>query len=226
MLCGGWEWAGFDGRGGGADRCHGGFCGLDVGCRAGAFNLSWRVRRLLGMTIGELNRLARLARGRAWKLRHNVKGGERVELFGPVHVSTPQPGTTIDLARNVRVYQGVGFYLDAPGASISIGAGTYLNRRTEITCKGNVAIGEDCAISWDVLITDTDYHQFGDSNPVNPVKIGNHVWIGAKAIILKGVTIGDGAVVAAGSVVTKDVPGGALMAGNPATVVRVGVTWA
>lgn len=173
----------------------------------------------------ELGKLSRLARGRAWKQRHGVKGGDRVELFGPVHVSTPHAGTTIDLARNVRLYQGVGLYLDQPGATISIGNGTYLNRRTEITCKSNVTIGDDCAISWDVLITDTDYHQFMASDPVGPVKIGNNVWIGAKAIILKGVTIGDGAVIAAGSVVTKDVPAAALVRGNPATVVRDGVTW-
>lgn len=173
----------------------------------------------------ELSRLSRLARGRAWKQTVKAKGGERAELFGPVHVSAPHAGTTIDLGRSVRFYQGVGLYLDAPGASISIGNGTYLNRRTEITCKHHVSIGEDCAISWDVLITDTDYHHLGGSDPVSEVKIGNHVWVGAKSMILKGVTIGDGAVVAAGSVVTKDVPAGALVAGNPAKVVRDGVTW-
>lgn len=177
------------------------------------------------MNLGDISKLGRLARGRAWKHLHKVKGGERAELFGSVHVSAPHDDTSIDFARSVRLYQGVGLYLDAPGATISVGNGTYLNRRTEITCKSNVAIGEDCAISWDVLITDTDYHQFGDSDPVNPVKIGNRVWIGAKAIILKGVTIGDGAVIAAGSVVTKDVPAGTLAAGNPATIVRGGVTW-
>lgn len=142
-------------------------------------------------------------------------------------MSAPHAGVSVDLARSVRLYQGVGFYLDAPGATVGIGNGTYLNRRTEITCKGSISIGEDCAISWDVLITDTDYHQLGDSPAVAPVKIGNHVWIGAKSIILKGVTIGDGAVVAAGSVVTKDVPAGALVGGNPAKIIRPdGVTWA
>lgn len=174
----------------------------------------------------ELSKLSRLARGRSWKQRNKVTGGDRTELFGPVHVSAPHAGTSIDLGRSVRLYQGVGLYLDAPGATISIGNGTYLNRRTEITCKHNVSIGEGCAVSWDVLITDTDYHQLGDSNPVASTKIGNHVWIGAKAMILKGVTISDGAVVAAGSVVTKDVPAGTLVAGNPAKVVHGGVTWA
>jgi acetyltransferase-like isoleucine patch superfamily enzyme len=58
-----------------------------------------------------------------------------------------------------------------------------------------------------------------------PVAIGDNVWIGAKAIILKGVTIGDGAVVAAGSVVTKDVAPGVLVAGNPARTLKSNVQW-
>ena len=58
-----------------------------------------------------------------------------------------------------------------------------------------------------------------------PVTIGDRVWIGCRATVLKGVTIGDGAVVAACSVVTRDVPPRALVAGNPARVVREDVTW-
>ena len=58
-----------------------------------------------------------------------------------------------------------------------------------------------------------------------PLTIGDHVWIGTGAMVLGGVTIGDGAVVAAGSVVTKDVPGKVIVAGNPARVVREDVSW-
>jgi acetyltransferase-like isoleucine patch superfamily enzyme len=61
--------------------------------------------------------------------------------------------------------------------------------------------------------------QFG-AEDVRPVVIGQNVWIGSGGIILSGVTIGDGAVVAAASVVTKDVPANALVAGNPARVIR------
>jgi acetyltransferase-like isoleucine patch superfamily enzyme len=119
----------------------------------------------------------------------------------------------------------VHFYLDGDGALVSVGSQTYLNRRTEITCKSRVTIGERCAVSWDVLITDTDYHQLDGGEATAPVTIGDHVWIGARAAVLKGVTIGDGAVVAAGALVTRDVPAGALVGGVPATVLREGVTW-
>jgi acetyltransferase-like isoleucine patch superfamily enzyme len=57
------------------------------------------------------------------------------------------------------------------------------------------------------------------------VRIGDHVWIGARAAVLKGVTIGDGAIVAAGAMVTHDVPARALVAGVPARLVREGVEW-
>ena len=55
--------------------------------------------------------------------------------------------------------------------------------------------------------------------------IGSHVWIGCNVLILKGVTVGDGAVIAAGSVVTKDVPAASLVGGNPARILKENVTW-
>ena len=81
-----------------------------------------------------------------------------------------------------------------------------------------------------VKIYDTDYHKIldRDGNVLNEDKdiiINNHVWIGVNAIILKGVTIGEGSIVAAGAVVTKDVPAGCLVAGNPAKVIRENVIW-
>lgn len=61
--------------------------------------------------------------------------------------------------------------------------------------------------------------------PEQPVEIGNNVWIGVGATILKGVTIGDGAIIAAGSVVTKDIPARCLAAGVPAKVIKTDVEW-
>jgi acetyltransferase-like isoleucine patch superfamily enzyme len=93
-----------------------------------------------------------------------------------------------------------------------------------IIAKESVIIGRDCAIAWGVTLCDHDMHKiFIDGiqqTETAPIKIGNGVWIGMNATILKGVTIGDGAVIAAHSVVTKDVPAHSLVGGNPAKVIR------
>ncbi len=108
-----------------------------------------------------------------------------------------------------------------PGAAIRIGNGTYLNRNCEVVAGKSVTIGRDCKLARDVIIMDTDQHEVpGIGLIVAPVSIGDRVWIGARALILKGVTIGDDAVVAAGSVVTRDVPPRTVVAGVPARVVR------
>jgi acetyltransferase-like isoleucine patch superfamily enzyme len=107
------------------------------------------------------------------------------------------------------------------GARLSIGTGTYLNRNTEVIAWREVTIGQDCMIGWDVLIMDTDQHPVpGRGLDNRPVHIGDRVWIGARAMILKGVTIGDGAIVGAGAIVTHDVPAGAVAIGPSAEVVR------
>ncbi len=110
-----------------------------------------------------------------------------------------------------------------PDARIAIGNGTYLNRNTEVIAAREVTIGRDCMIAWDVVIMDTDQHGVGGAPPVaRPVRIGDRVWIGCRAIILKGVTIGDDAVIGAGAIVTRDVPAGAVVAGQPARIIRGG----
>jgi acetyltransferase-like isoleucine patch superfamily enzyme len=107
------------------------------------------------------------------------------------------------------------------GARISIGTGTYLNRNVEIIAQREVTIGQECKIAWDVVIMDTDLHGIGDAPAVaKPVRIGDRVWIGCRAIVLKGATIGDDAVVGAGAVVTRDVPPGAVVVGQAARVIR------
>ncbi len=106
-------------------------------------------------------------------------------------------------------------------ARLSIGKGTYLNRNVVVVCDERVSIGRDCMISWDVVIMDSDQHDWpGIPMKRAPVTIGDRVWIGCRAIILKGVTIGDGVVVGAGAVVTRDVPPWTVVAGQPAKVVR------
>jgi acetyltransferase-like isoleucine patch superfamily enzyme len=108
------------------------------------------------------------------------------------------------------------------GALIRIGNGTYLNRGTEIVAAAEITIGRDCKVAREVIIMDTDQHALPNGDLVaKPVRIGDRVWIGARAIILKGVTIGHDAVIGAGSVVTRDVPAGAVVGGVPARILRL-----
>ncbi|GAB2653287.1 hypothetical protein GCM10027169_17580 [Gordonia jinhuaensis] len=160
-------------------------------------------------------------------MRHRaaVSGGRRLALRGRVTMENHTGTGQLLLSDHVEFYDRVHLFLDGRSCRISIGDRTFVNRRTEIFCVDSVSIGSDCAISWDVVISDTDYHCIVGSPSVAPVTIGNKVWIGARAVILKGVTIGDGAVVAAGSVVAKDVPAKTLVAGNPARPVRDDVDW-
>jgi len=150
--------------------------------------------------------------------------GRLLRVCGPVTVSKTRKARLL-LGSHVILYRDTGFYLDSAEAVVEIGDHTFLNRRTEVMCKRHVRIGSHCAISWDVTISDTDYHALEGTETTRPVTIGDRVWIGSRATILKGVTIGDGAVVAAGAVVSKDVPPRTLVAGVPARVVRENVSW-
>lgn len=106
------------------------------------------------------------------------------------------------------------------GGILRLGDGTRLARGAEIIAWDRVELGRDCVIGWDSLIMDTDLHSLGDRPLQNkPVIIGDRVWMGCRCIILKGVRIGEGAIISAGSIVTRDVPPYTRVAGLPAKVV-------
>ncbi len=128
----------------------------------------------------------------------------------------------------------------ANGGSISIGKNSYVGVNSHIWSGENIEIGDDVLISHNVNIIDTNSHEldalerkqgtlriFSKGHPeekgsvvTSPIKIGNHVWINFNVIILKGVTIGEGSIISAGSIVTKDVPPYSFVAGTPATVIK------
>ncbi len=134
-------------------------------------------------------------------------------------------GSTIEIGKSVSFYQNVQIDMQSVGAQVKIGDKTFINRCSNIFCKDMVHIGSRCAISWDVTIMDNDFHYIDDNDNSKPIYIGDDVWIGCHSLILKGVHIGDGAVIAAGSVVTKDVPSYSVVGGNPAKVIKTDVKW-
>ena len=106
-------------------------------------------------------------------------------------------------------------------AVLEIGDFTTIGDRTEIHVAEKVIIGKHCRISWDCVIMDRNYHGTGNEPEIiKPVAIEDDVWIGCRAIILPGVTLGEKSVIAAGSVVTKDVPSYTVVAGNPAKFIK------
>lgn len=112
---------------------------------------------------------------------------------------------------------------------LEIGKNTYINPNSLIIANSEVKIGSDCAIAWDCQIIDDDLHQvIIDKNeviPSKPITIGDHVWIGARCTILKGVEIGENCIIAAGSVVTKSVPANSIVGGNPAALIKNNANW-
>ncbi|HVS53822.1 MAG TPA: acyltransferase [Opitutaceae bacterium] len=109
------------------------------------------------------------------------------------------------------------------GGVLTIGDGVFVNFGTTISASSVVEIGDRALIANQVTILDHDFHGVDrrhEPEAPAPIRIGPDAWIGLKAIVLKGVTIGRGAVVAAGSVVTRDVPEFTLVAGSPARPVR------
>lgn len=124
-------------------------------------------------------------------------------------------------------------------ASVYIGNNVFIGGGTIIDSAIGITIEDDVLVSYQCIIQDSDNHNSAYSlrkndtsdwkndgfhnweiTPKKPVKLSKGCWLGARAIILKGVTIGKGSIVGAGSIVTKDVPDWTIVAGNPAKIIR------
>ncbi|MCX6773569.1 MAG: acyltransferase [Candidatus Micrarchaeota archaeon] len=112
------------------------------------------------------------------------------------------------------------------GAVLRIKDG-FMSYNSRIDCSKSIEMGDDVIISENVVIMDSDRHDIlrEGYERSKPIKIGDHVWIGIRAMILKGVTIGNGSIVAAGAIVTRDVPENCLVAGIPAKVIKRNIRW-
>jgi acetyltransferase-like isoleucine patch superfamily enzyme len=161
---------------------------------------------------------------------------ESAQIFRQFRSVQPR---AVTLGDHVSCYSGCSFAL-GPEGTCTVGDFTLLNGAL-IMAQARISIGSYCLISWNVGIADSDFHPLDpaarridaralapylpDRPPrppieTRPVTIGDNVWIGMHAVILKGVEIGENSVVAAGAVVTKSVPANVVVAGNPANIVR------
>lgn len=155
------------------------------------------------------------------RLGRNVYIGPAVQIF-----ETAGGGPVI-LGDRVAIHSDVVLEVGRKG-SITLGAGSSIHPGCQLKAYiAPIQIGEGVMIAANVALYSYDHGLVPDQpvreQPIKakgPIRIGNEAWVGTAAIILSGVTIGEGAVVAAGAVVTRDVPAGAIVAGNPARIIK------
>ncbi len=110
-------------------------------------------------------------------------------------------------------------------AIMSLGDKTYINERSKIIIYEMCRIGNECAISWDVTITDSDVHKLDERCNKQEVVIGDNVWIGFGSSIIKGSYVGNGSVVAACSLINNKFDDYCLIAGVPAKIKKRNIKW-
>jgi acetyltransferase-like isoleucine patch superfamily enzyme len=178
---------------------------------------------------GMLNRsYARLFARLAW-LKLRFRG--RLVTDGIAFVG---PGVTFEIGKGAKVHLGRWSWLGhgtkvrAHEGEVRIGAKSVLGQECTISAFRHVSIGRECIVADRVMLIDFDHGVVEVERPVREqgiykrdVRVGNNVWMGYGACVLRGVTIGDNAIVGTSTVVTKDVPDNAVVAGVPAQVLRM-----
>ena len=173
-------------------------------------------------------------RFRHWYTMHFLKPacddlGDYPTFMKPWYISISGPNIRIGKCATViaepeaRIKIGV-WGREPDQGKITIGDYVLISPGGRISASDEIVIGDSVMMANGVYITDSDWHDLYDrtarSPEVKPVHIGNNVWLGDHSTVLKGVTIGENSVVAAGAVVSKNVPPNVVVAGNPATVVK------
>jgi acetyltransferase-like isoleucine patch superfamily enzyme len=170
-----------------------------------------------------------------WRARHSgavrVGRGTSIAWRRLKHVS----GNQLSVGEDSIIHADISF--EESGGNIQIGSRTFVGR-SHLVCYRSLMIGDDVIMSWGITVVDHDSHSLEWEKRCNdvrdwgkgrknwqhiahaPVVIGNKAWVGFNVSILKGVTIGEGAVIGACSVVTRDIPPYSVVVGNPARVVR------
>jgi acetyltransferase-like isoleucine patch superfamily enzyme len=161
-------------------------------------------------------------RTRACLLKNGVRPGPRALFSGkmPLIVSDGE----IEIGSALRVW---GFRIPAcfgarKGARLELGDGVFINEGATVVATELISLGKHVLVADHVSIFDSTFHQVDEDTPIRraPVRIDDNVWIGHRAMVLPGVTVGHSAVIAAGSVVTSDVKSNWLVGGVPARPIR------
>jgi acetyltransferase-like isoleucine patch superfamily enzyme len=157
--------------------------------------------------------------GRRWRTDGPVFFGRRLEL-------KIEPRGEVRFGRFVWI--GDGTKIRCHEGEVEIGAKTVLGQECTISAYQHVRIGDECVIADRAMFIDFDHGIVEVERPIRlqgiykrDVEVGNNVWIGYGACILRGVSVGDNSVIGTNSVVTKDVPANAVVAGIPARVIRM-----
>lgn len=145
------------------------------------------------------------------------KGSGRIIIGDDVTINSSRWSNSLNIAGAMNLCA-------EDGATLELKAGCGVSS-SQIIANIGIEIGENSLIGACCLICDSDMHEvpLGSGKPtaMSPIKIGKNVFVGARCIVMKGVTIGDGTVIGAGSVVTKDIPPNSLSSGNPAKIIRL-----
>jgi acetyltransferase-like isoleucine patch superfamily enzyme len=155
----------------------------------------------------------------------------RLKLDGLAFIG---PGVALEIGKQAHIelgrwaWLGHGTKVRCHEGLVSIGAKTVMGQECTISAYQHVSIGRECVIADRVMLIDFDHGMVEVERPIRlqgiykrDVRVGNNVWIGYGACILRGVTIGDNAVIGTSAVVTKDVPANAVVAGVPARIIRM-----
>ena len=178
----------------------------------------------MALDLASLWREGRSVINARWSLRHADSVGTRVRLRGRPAVSNRgrmEIGERVQLVSTIATLELV----SEPGGTLTIGPRSLVNFGCSLVATKLVQIGARCQIGPYTMMLDNDYHRVEPERRLErpesaPIVVEDNVWIGARVIVMAGVTIGEDSCVGAGSVVTADVPRRTLVAGVPARHLR------
>ena len=160
---------------------------------------------------------ARQALTARWRLRNVSKVGRRARVIGRPVVDA----SDLEIGDDFKIWSAHRTTLVSGWGRLRIGDRVFINVGTTLLSVVEIVIGDDVAMANEVYVMDSNSHGVEGRPAVEaPVRIGAGTWLGARSMVMPGVTIGKRVLVAAGAVVTRDVPDDVLVAGNPARVVR------